>query len=63
MEILKEVDGILAEAIESLDRGEKVNGLEYARKLLKSHMANPASNRTQKRKEQRKRNKQRKAIT
>lgn len=28
------VDSILKEAIESLDNGEKVNGLEYARQLL-----------------------------
>lgn len=31
---LEILDGILKEAIESLDKGEKVNGLEYARALV-----------------------------
>lgn len=38
MEVLNMVDGILKEAIEALDRGEKVNGLEYARELIEQLM-------------------------
>lgn len=33
-EILEMIDGILKEASESLDKNEKVNGLEYARSLI-----------------------------
>lgn len=30
------VDEILKEAIEALDKGEKVNGLEYAKKIIET---------------------------
>ncbi|SME48457.1 hypothetical protein BACERE00183_04109 [Bacillus cereus] len=32
---LNEIDSILAEAIQSLDKGESVNGLEWARELIR----------------------------
>ncbi|PWA05273.1 hypothetical protein DCC39_18245 [Pueribacillus theae] len=38
LNVLEEIDEILKEAIESLDNGEKVNGLEYARQLIKESM-------------------------
>lgn len=31
---LLKVDTILKDAIDSIDKGEKINGLEYARKLI-----------------------------
>ncbi|PFJ11087.1 hypothetical protein COI89_19305, partial [Bacillus cereus] len=34
-QVVSEVESILEEAIESIDKGEHTNGLEWARKLIK----------------------------